>query len=155
MSLSRAGSCWRIFGSTHDLFLSVRKLKISSKIGIFHLDIFFPLYFQKKYQFLTQNQSCLEVKLFATKKTEIRVKKLTILVKKNKKKKIEEKKKNYHQIGFSFKLKCPSSSRAPFQLGSDPFQLGLAQISSARYSSAQLGKFQLELITTVHCLCKM
>ena len=39
----------------------------------------------------------------------------------------------YCQLGFSSKLKCPSSAR----LSSEPFQLG----------SAQLGKFQLKLIT--------
>ena len=42
----------------------------------------------------------------------------------------------HFQLGFSSKLKCPSSAR----LGSENFQLGLARA----------GKFQLEPITTSH-----
>jgi hypothetical protein len=109
-------------------FRSARKSKIGSKISIFcRLDffIFFPLYFQKKLKIPVsdpENQSFLEEKLFVTKKTEIRVNKVTILVKTKQEKKMLSKKIFYCQLGFSSKIEVPKLGLA--RLGTFIAQLG-------------------------------
>ena len=125
-------------GSARDLFLSARKSKIGSKIGIFCRSDFFSFFhciFRKIPVSDPENQSFLEEKLFATKKTEIRVNKVTILVKKKQEFFFLTQKKFYRQLGFSSKIEVP-------KLGSawNPF------------GSARAGKFQLELITSIYKL---
>ena len=124
-------------GSAHDLFSSAPKFYFmqleNQKIGLFCQSVFFlisPAFSTLFLVFFVVNNnifSCYKMndfwveKFLTARKKSFKLKKLCI-------KKI--------QLGFSSKIKVPSSA----QLSSETFQQG----------SAKLGKSQLELITTVY-----